>query len=371
MIVETVALLALAMVPNLLMAWNLLIFKEPKALGDNATGRAVSVLVPARNEIENIEDCVKAIRDAGLQDSDEIVVYDDQSDDGTGEALKSLRESIENLRIGETTPLPPGWNGKQHACARLAEQARNPVLIFLDADVRLSVGSLRVLRNSLDDRDAALVSGAPRQITQTFWERVLIPQIFVVLLGYLPLAIARRVKRPAFSAGCGQLFIADREAYRQAGGHAAIKNSRHDGLKLPATFRKAGFATDVVDLSRVASCRMYASGNAVFSGLLKNATEGMGSAGAIIPMSILLLGGQAFPILQLFVLCGLFGAEFYIATASIILSFLPRALVGFRFRQRPWDTWMQPLAIVVLVGIQWVAIVRERLGVRVAWKGRL
>ena len=80
---------------------------------------------------------------------------------------------------------------------------------------------------------AGLVSGFPRQTTGTLLERLLIPLIHFVLLGYLPVPLMRRSTDESFAAGCGQLFVARRDAYTAAGGHAAIRGSRHDGLGLP------------------------------------------------------------------------------------------------------------------------------------------
>ena len=38
---------------------------------------------------------------------------------------------------------------------------------------------------------------------------------------------------PGLGAGCGQWFLTTRETYDKVGGHAAVKASFHDGVKLP------------------------------------------------------------------------------------------------------------------------------------------
>ena len=93
----------------------------------------------------------------------------------------------------------------------------------------------------------------------------------------------RRSRHPAYGAGCGQLFLARREAYETAGGHAAIRATLHDGVKLPRAFRAAGLRTDLFDATDVASCRMYRNAGEVWRGLAKNATEGLAAPGKIVP----------------------------------------------------------------------------------------
>ena len=107
----------------------------------------------------------------------------------------------------------------------------------------------------------------------------MLPLIHFVLLGFLPLPVARRLRGPAWAAGCGQLFLTTRAAYDAAGGHAAVKSSLHDGLTLPRAYRAAGETTDVVDAAGLATCRMYDGAGETFAGLAKNATEGVAAPG--------------------------------------------------------------------------------------------
>ena len=91
------------------------------------------------------------------------------------------------------------------------------------------------------------MSGLPRQETGSWLERLVIPLAHFLLLGYLPMFAMRWFRHPAFGAGCGQLFLARKSAYQAAGGHDAIRSSRHDGLMLPRAFRRAGLRTDLCD----------------------------------------------------------------------------------------------------------------------------
>ena len=145
-------------------------------------------------------------------------MLDDASTDGTGEVVKRIAAADPRVRLVRGRPLPPGWCGKQHACAQLAEAATHDTWVFLDTDVLLAPDAVRRCVAFLDTSRAALVSGFPRQLTGSFLEWLLLPLIHFVLLGFLPVARSRIDNAPGLAAGCGQLFAMRRVDYLQAGG---------------------------------------------------------------------------------------------------------------------------------------------------------
>ncbi|MFM8804804.1 MAG: glycosyltransferase family 2 protein [Planctomycetia bacterium] len=383
--VATLALtaVALAAVPALLTILNLKVFlpaPEPVRAGAGQGASAalpaiqVSVLVPARNEATAIEPCLRAV--LGSRDVDlEVVVLDDASTDGTAVIVERIAAADRRVRLVHGRPLPAGWCGKQHACAQLAEAASHDTLVFVDTDVRLSADAVSRCVAGLDAAQAALVSGFPRQVTGSFLDWLLLPLIHFVLLGFLPVARSRSDNSPGLAAGCGQLFVTRRDDYRQAGGHAAIRASLHDGIKLPRAFRRAGLRTDIFDATDIASCRMYVRSSDVWQGLSKNATEGIGSPATILPFTLLLAGGQVLP-------WGLvaWGAAtrwqgwpawaVVACCAAVVLAMLPRLLTAVRFRQSLSSAIAHPLGILVFLTIQWVSLARRLLGLQTTWRGR-
>jgi len=361
----------LALLPMLLYAANRRLFVTPdsSAEGDSAVP-SVSVLIPARDEEAGIRACVEAAL-SSQKVTLEVVVMDDQSQDATAEIVQGIAEQDHRVRLVPGVPLPAGWNGKQHACWQLAKRATHPYLVFLDADVRLQPDALRRMVDYASQHNVALLSAFPRQETGTLLEKLLIPMMHVVLLCFLPLRRMRASSSPAYAAGCGQFFLTTQAAYQQAGTHASLRGSRHDGIKLPRAFRAAGLMTDVVDGTPLAACRMYRSGGEVIRGLLKNADEGIANARLIIPFSVLLLGGTVLPI----VVMGLAVYEpsplaFGLATLALVIGWLPRwANVGW-LRQSPLGAALHPLAVVFFLLLQWTALAMSLSGRRVRWRGR-
>lgn len=329
----------------------------------------VSVLIPARNEERNLRTTLDAVLN-NIDCNFEVIVLDDHSTDGTADIVKEYSARDRRLRLESAPPLPAGWCGKQHACHVLAKLARNPLLVFIDADVRLASDALARMASFLGQTNAALASGVPRQELGTFSERLLLPLIHFILLGFLPMHAMRRTRWPAMSAGCGQLFIVRREAYERSGGHVMLRDSLHDGIKLPRVFREAGFATDLFDATDVATCRMYVTNLETLRGLGKNATEGLAAPVTILPMTILLFCGQVLP----FVLLGfapiLSASALALVAVAAALAYLPRLLAARLFRQPLGAALLHPLGVGALLVIQWHALVGRLAGRPSVWKGR-
>jgi glycosyltransferase involved in cell wall biosynthesis len=364
---------ALAAIPAVMFHRNLRAYAPPpvyKPAADTAPP-AVSVLVPARNEAGVIRAAVAA----ALQSEHvrlEVIVLDDHSTDATATIVCEIAARDQRVRLVQAPPLPAGWSGKQHACAVLATLASHPILVFVDADVRLTPHGLVRLVAFLNRSGAHLISGLPQQEMQTFVERLMLPLMHFLLLGFLPMRWMRRSRRPAYGTGCGQLFMTRREAYAAAGGHAAIRASLHDGLTLPRAFRRAGLRTDLCDATAVATCRMYHNARQVWDGLAKNATEGLASAAVIVPATVLLLGGQVLPLVLLGL--GALGQLSPLATGlaglGVLAIYYPRLLAVRRFGH-PWrEALLAPLGLLLLLVIQWYAWGRALYGRPATWKGR-
>jgi hypothetical protein len=361
----------LALVPALLFVRNLRLYVPPSAAIESEEIPAVSLLIPARNEEAGIGEAVEAaIRSEGVDL--EVVVLDDHSEDATAEIVARIAALDSRVRLESAPPLPPGWCGKQHACWVLASRANSPILAFIDADVRLHPTGLQRAAAFLNESKADLVSGVPFQQTDTLLEKLLIPLIHFILLGFLPLGRMRKSRQPAYGAGCGQLFMARRDAYQRSGGHSVIRESLHDGVRLPRAFRAAGLSTDLFDATDVASCRMYRNGKEVWHGLAKNAVEGLAAPKTIVPATIMLGGGQVMPL----VLCVLGGlnmispAAFATAIAACVLAYVPRLAGVIRFRQSLLGALLHPLGISLFLVIQWYAFIRSLLGRPASWRGR-
>lgn len=359
--------LTFSALPCLLFLRNLRGFKRAGRAAEESA--SVSILIPARNEERAIAAAIAAAL-ATEGATIEVVVLDDHSEDATRKIVESFRERDPRVRLIEAPSLPAGWCGKQHACWTLAHNASFELMLFLDADTRLSRDAVARSVELKRDTGSALASAFPYEETETILEKLLIPLIHFVLLGFLPLHRMRKSVSPGFAAGCGQFMLTDRESYFRAGGHAAIRASLHDGITLPRAFRRAGLKTDVFDGTDIATCRMYASAREVWLGLAKNATEGLASPRMIAPATILLTVGQVAPFV-LAPVAGFAGSPaVWPALAAMAAAWLPRALGVLRFKQSVVGAVLHPAGIALLIPIQWHALGRRLLGAPARWKDR-
>lgn len=361
----TIVALLLAALPTVMTIVNLVVLRAPAPARDAVR---VAVLIPARDEEAGIAACVEsALACVGVDL--EVVVLDDQSTDRTAAIVADIAARDSRLRLLSAPALPPDWSGKQHACHVLAGWTDAPILVFLDADVRLAPDAAARLAGALANVD--LVSGVPRQRIGSLAEALVIPMINMLMLGYLPIPMMRRDGRPALAAACGQLIAVRAPSYRRAGGHAAIRRSLHDGLMLPRAFRAAGLRTDLVAGASLATCRMYAGWSAVVAGTTKNATEGMATPVALPIWTILLLGGHVVPwfALEIALAAGSRQAAL-LAAIACAGPLAARGLQALRCREPLTTVPLHPFGVAWLVALQWLALVRQRRGRPATWRGR-
>jgi len=366
---------ACAALPCLVFLWNFGAYDRLRRKSEIRNPKSelpgVSLLIPARHEERSIEQTLTAAlanRDVDL----EVIVLDDHSTDRTAAIVQRIAADDPRVRLATAPPLPAGWCGKQHACHTLGHLASHELMVFIDADVTLSDDALRRIIDFMDRRPwVELASGFPRQITRTLSEKLVIPLITYVLLGYLPLRWSRVYTSPGFGAGCGQLFIARKSSYQKVGGHGAIRTTLHDGVKLPREYRKHGMMTDLFDASDIAACRMYRSTSEVWAGLTKNAVEGLGSPGAIWFWTVALFGAAVLPWV-VFLLAWSTGAthEMHAALAAIVMGMLPRFVTAVTARESWLGALLHPVGITMLIVIQWAGLLRHVRGAPQTWKGR-
>ena len=377
------ASLVAAVQPLLLGVVNMARYRRAPELAEIAAETRplrVAVCIPARNEKANIEACVRSVL-ASREVDVRAYVYDDESTDGTGEIVARLAAEDARVVVVPRRPLPAGWNGKQHACFRMAEHGLgyDPALewfLFTDADVRLEPDAVaRALGFALRSK-SSLVSTVPREITGTIGEMLLVPLIHFVLMSYLPIGRMRSTLDPAASAACGQFILVSRAAYRAAGtgadyGHAGFKDSMHDGVKFPRAVRRAGLRTDLYDGTESVSCRMYRGFGETWRGFAKNAYEGLGSLGLLVFITVYHALGQVLP--WIVVALAAVGARWSLgaslAAAAVGCALLGRALLAARFRQSWWNIPLHLASIVALSAVQWRSLWLHRTGKR-SWKGR-
>jgi len=228
---------------------------------------SVSAIVPARDEEQVIATCVRSL--AAQPEAGEILVVDDQSSDKTAAVVRGLTGEIPRLRLLQTQEVPAGWVGKNNAVWTGAQSASGRWLLFTDADAELLPGATGRALQIAEERGAALVSFSPEQITETWYERALVPFVYVRLANYFSY---EAVNDPASSAAAanGQFFMVRRDAYDVAGGHAGVAGEVLEDVELAKRVKAAGYRIWFGPGKGIVRARMYRSFSGMWQGWRKN-----------------------------------------------------------------------------------------------------
>jgi len=339
---------------------NLLIFpvlKGSKVEGrrSNASKSKVSLLIPARNEALNLKETLPGFL---RQEADEILILDDESQDDT--ALEVDRASAQDARVRRVAgrPKPEGWMGKTWACQQLAQAASGEVLIFTDADVYWGKAALKAVLQRLRQEKAGLLSVYPRQITPTLLERVLLPLIDDVLMGYLPYPLLW-TPFPSAAAANGQVMAFTREAYLAVGGHARVRGEVLEDVRLAQQVKASGGRLALALGGELIGVRMYRDYGEIVEGLGKNLIEFHGRNRFVLVLSYLMH-------LVAYTLCwplALLNPLWLIVGG---MGLLERLLLNLKTGREFWELLLMPLAPILSTPVYLRSWRRKYL-----WKGRV
>lgn len=344
----------------------------------------VSVIIPARNEARNIERCLTSVLSTTYPML-EVIVVDDHSTDDTGEIARRIAEadamsrgSSSRVRVVDPPDLPRGWFGKQWACHNGARATHGELLCFIDADTWHAPELMARSVNAMQQRGAALFTVAGHQEMGSFWEKVLQPFVFVILLGrYGGLESMSRSRNPFAKIANGQFMLMRRAAYEAAGGHEGVKTHVAEDLRMAQRFTELGMPAHMVLARDHMSTRMYTSFSEIRRGWGKNVYAGGRDT---LPLNAVTRALLPFafpfapllhlipPLMALFAWMGVLGegALIFGAIGSIANGMFFMGAYAYA-RLNPLWGLLYPLAAVVLSFIFGEAAWR---GSRVAWKGR-
>ena len=284
----------------------------------------VRVVIPARDEVDNVAACVHAAR----RQAAEVVVVDDGSADGTGAVAQAAGACVIRLD-GEP---PAGWSGKARACLAGAEGAVTEWLAFVDADVVLHPQALGTMAGATRHTSTSIVGGLD---CRSFWERLLLPE--------LGLALVQEGLPADFASG--QCFLVRRDHYEAAGGHGhpAVRGSVVDDRNLA----RALTGHDARIAPKLLRARMYRDRQELWAGLVKNQAVLHGRP-AVHVAALLAPVATARP------------------WAAVAISAGGRAAAG----QNPLYGVLAPVARLALAAMYLESWWRARTGRSVTWKGR-
>lgn len=371
------------------------------------------MLVPARDEAPNIAACLRGLL-AQSYPATEILVCDDRSTDDTAAIVRAIagEHGHGRLRLLAGRERPPGWSGKNWACHQLAEAARGEWLLFTDADTRHRPDAVSAALALAWRHDADLVSLLPRHITGTLGERLIVPQLPLIVFAILPVALVRqrRAWTGPFAGANGLFLFFRRDWYDTLGGYPAVREAIAEDMRFALATKRRGGRLVLADGGAVLGCRMYRGFADAWRGCARNAFPAAlenlvvfslfalawavffalpplallwlglaalrrvapldaGGARGVVVSRHAVRGAPAGPLIRPPVIGG-GGEDARLALAAMAGQLVVRFLVGRRFGRPLWEVALQPVSSILTLGILLDSYRRHRLGGGFAWRGR-
>lgn len=331
----------------------------------------LSIIVPARNEARQIEQCVRSLL---AQDYPhfEVIVVDDRSHDDTAAIVARIAAEDSRVRLIDGDPLPPGWVGKPWALHQGAQHARGEWLLFTDADTihEPNASTASVVFARAHNLDA--LSVLTEQIMVTPAERVFLPSILWIIA--FSIGSLDAINDPANQSALfnGQYILVLQRVYREIGGHEAVRNEIAEDLELARLFKRDGrFRAALVGANGLVRVRMYRSLREIWEGFVKNFWVGARDqqARAWIGIALLCCISPLTPI-ALIVALIMHAWLAAIVLALAVIATIAGAWPGmYRLGLGVASSLCLPFGIAVVVAIFITSIVRHARG-GITWRGR-
>jgi len=260
--------------------------RDPVAASGNlASGNPrVSIIVPARNEEDDIEQSLARLLELDY-DNYEVIAVNDRSTDRTGEIMERVAADFRLLsphfsqrtremghpilRVIHHQELPTGWLGKTHAMWTATNAANGDWLLFTDADVLFKADSVRRAMAYAEAERADHVVLFPQMIMKRPGEYMMIAFFQTMFVfGHRPWKVADPKSRDHM--GVGAFNLIRRSAYEAVGTYEALRMEVLDDMKLGKVVKNGGFVQRNVFGGDLISIRWANGALGVVNNLTKN-----------------------------------------------------------------------------------------------------
>ena len=336
----------------------------PSVSDDEQPGVKVSIIIPARNEEDNLSRLLPSLTSQSRAPH-EIIVVNDHSTDRTGDVAAE-----HGARVIAGSDLPEGWYGKPWACQQGADAASGDWLLFLDADIVMEADGLRRIA-ALAREEAAVHSICPYHRVRRLYEELSAFFNVIMLLGMN----AFTVKGGAASGiGLfGQAMFLSRRSYDLVGGHGRVRREVLENFHLACHFREAGIACRCYLGRGTLSMRMFPGGwRDLVAGWSKGFVSGADNTArsAMVGISIWLSGLIMTTVALTFLpqagteaRLGI-GGLYFLGVLQCLFVFKSAGTFGVL------NALLFPIALIFYQAVFFQALRRRKKGGQIKWKGR-
>lgn len=328
--------------------------------------KLVSILIPARNEEENIAISLLSAINQTYQNT-EIIVLDDKSTDKTSDIVIDIikRYSDKKIKLYEGSELPTDWNGKSWACYNLANYSNGEYILFIDADVILDKNAVSSGIAEIQEQNLDLLTVFPTQIKKTFAEKIFVTPFMEWLLTLiLPVKLSNESYEPKLATACGQYMFFKRQTYNDIGGHSCVGKNIAEEREISMVLKQKGYKVGIYLGENLVFCRMYKNLKSSFNGFA-NSFYGATKMNAIQFFLFITILSMSFvlPFFLVFI--------DRIFTVPVLIILLQRTVHSIIFQESVlFNLLTHPIQIIAFFITGITSYIRTIKG-NIIWKGRV
>jgi glycosyltransferase involved in cell wall biosynthesis len=321
----------------------------------------VSILIPVRNEENNILTLLTSISQQDYENY-EVIILDDDSSDDTYNICSAYAAANPRFRVIKGHKLPQGWVGKNYACHQLALKANGNFFLYIDADEQIKNGLINSAVHRMYFRKLGLLSLFTNQQMQTMGERLVVPLMHYILLNLLPLRLVYLVKNHTVAAASGQFMLFSAETYLRHQWHEQVKDKVVEDVEIMRLVKAASYNGEALLANGMISCRMYQNYAEAINGFSKNFLAAFNyNIIWFLIYIVVIVGG---PLLVLMTL------NLQLILFMVSLLILTRIMISLSAEQNAvYNVLLHPLQMLNLALIAFLAI-QKHLTKTAVWKGR-
>lgn len=256
----------------------------------------VSVVVPALDEAQKIEEALRSIARMDYP-SLEVIAVDDRSRDETGAIMDRVAAEEPRVEAVHVGVLPKGWLGKCHALHVGAQRATGDLLLFTDGDVVFAPDTLRLAVRHFIGRRLDHLALMPGLVPGGYWEDAVKGYFAMLFISAVKAWAAGSASKSVY-VGIGAFNLVSRSAYERIGGHEKIRLEVAEDLMLGKNIKQAGYRQEALIAPDHVRLRWQEGVRGFVLGLEKNGFAGIGySLSLLFLVTLLVLSCYAAPYL--------------------------------------------------------------------------
>ncbi len=341
--------------------WNYSSFTKTK-------NNNLSILIPARNEEKNIENCINSVLKTN-KNYTEILVYDDHSTDSTAEVIKKISQLNKKVKIAKTLKLEKGWTGKSFACYQLAKQSSSEWIVFIDADTTV-IEDLCQLISYSEENNLSMLSAWPKIEMKSISEKIFMPLLNFIVFTTCPMLIAKKRNSDNLGLAHGACILFKKETYMKLGGHNLVKNDLFEDTRLARIFRQKGEKTYCVNGSKIISVKMYDSFSSIWNGFKKNYYPSFTKDSSFFFFqSIFFISYFVAPLI--YTTSIILNLNKILGIVLLSINFAPIIIINLKFKYHFLSIFTQPIGVLAMFILGIDSWKNMKFGKGLAWKDRI